>query len=230
VPEKVASVAAAATGIASAAKAVEKAQLAPELHVVESGENFWTISRHYYSSGRYYMALWKANSRTVPAADKLMVGQTIIIPPPEALDRSLIEPPRVGTGSSSSRAGAPVRRTSRSKPNADDPADTPVRRSSEVELILPIDNSVLDRRSRSGASEELDPPPEKRYRAARPRYKVRAHETLRSIARDTLNDKRRADEIYELNRDILGNDPYKMLVEGQILELPEDARSGRRSR
>ena len=40
-------------------------------HVVERGENFWTISRLYYSSGRYYRALWKANADTYPDIKKL---------------------------------------------------------------------------------------------------------------------------------------------------------------
>ena len=200
-------------------------QLTPELHVVQSGENFWTISKYYYNSGRYYKALWKANSRTVSAPDQLMVGQTIVIPPPEALDPSLIEAPRK-TSSSSSRASSPIRKTSRSKLKEDDASVHP---SSEVELILPIDNSMLTRRSRSQATEEVDPPPGKRYQASRPRYKVRAHDTLRSIARDTLNDPYRDDEIYDLNREIL-NDDRRNLVEGQILELPEEARVGRASR
>lgn len=202
--------------------------LTPELHVVQSGENFWTISKYYYSSGRYYMALWKANSRTVSAPDQLMVGQTIVIPPPEALDRKSIDPPGK-TSSSSSRTSTPVRRTSRSKPKEEEATNSVEQPTSEVELILPIDNSMISRRSRSEPMEEVDPPPGKRYQTSRPRYRVRAHETLRSIARDTLNDARRADEIYDLNRDILNDDP-RNLVEGQILELPEEARVGRDSR
>ena len=34
-------------------------------------ENFWRISRLYYSSGRYYRALWKANAYKYPEIDKL---------------------------------------------------------------------------------------------------------------------------------------------------------------
>ena len=55
----------------------------------------------------------------------------------------------------------------------------------------------------------------------RPVYKVRRHDTLRSIARDVLGDSRRADELYDLNRDII-DDPTR-LTAGQLLELPEDA-------
>ncbi|WP_237722513.1 LysM peptidoglycan-binding domain-containing protein, partial [Singulisphaera acidiphila] len=234
-PVKLAPAAAVATGasmtaagaVAAKAEETEVDPLTPELHVVQSGENFWTISKYYYNSGRFYVALWKANSRTVSAPDQLAVGQTIVIPPPEALDRTLIAPPRK-TSSSASRGSSQIRKTSRSKSNENDSGDTAAQSSSEVELILPIDNSMISRRSRLQSAEELDPPPGKRYQVSRPRYKVRAHETLRSIARDTLNDARRADEIYDLNRDILNDDP-RNLVEGQILELPEEARVGRSS-
>jgi nucleoid-associated protein YgaU len=57
----------------------------------------------------------------------------------------------------------------------------------------------------------------------RPVYKVRPYDTLRSIARDTLDDPRRAGEILELNDGII-RDPSHLVV-GQILELPEDART-----
>ena len=60
----------------------------------------------------------------------------------------------------------------------------------------------------------------------RPVYRVRAYDTLRSIARDTLGSSRRADEILELNRGLI-DDPAQLVV-GQVLELPEDARTSLR--
>jgi type IV pilus secretin PilQ/predicted competence protein len=63
----------------------------PYTHKVQSGENFWTISRLYYKSGRYYMALWDANKKTVTAPDRLNVGDNIIIPRADQLDPSLIQ-------------------------------------------------------------------------------------------------------------------------------------------
>jgi len=221
-----AAVAVAGGAAAAAEESKQDSSIVSELHVVERGENFWTISRHYYSSGRYYKALWKANSRTVSAPDQLMVGQTIVIPPPEALDRSLFEPARVSRGASiPSRPSAPVRRTSNSLAADDEMAEASVTRSSEVELALPIKNSSVALRRRPRLDESLDPPPEERTRRSRPRYRVRAHETLRRIALNTLNDAQRADEILELNRDLLDGNP-RNLVAGQILELPEDARVG----
>ena len=49
-------------------------------HLVERGENFWTISRQYYNSGRYHRALWKANADRYPDINVLHVGDTIMIP------------------------------------------------------------------------------------------------------------------------------------------------------
>jgi nucleoid-associated protein YgaU len=59
----------------------------------------------------------------------------------------------------------------------------------------------------------------------RPIYKVRRYDTLRSIARDTLGDPRRASEILAINREVI-DDPAN-LISGQLLELPDDADSRR---
>ncbi len=69
------------------------------LHRVEGRENFWDISRMYYDSGRYYRALWKANSDKVPDIAKLYQGTIIRIPPPEDLDPVYIDPPGKRPGS-----------------------------------------------------------------------------------------------------------------------------------
>ena len=63
----------------------------PYRHTVKSGENFWTISKLYYRSGRYYMALWDANKKAVPAPDRLVVGDKIIIPRADQLDPAMIQ-------------------------------------------------------------------------------------------------------------------------------------------
>ena len=67
---------------------------------------------------------------------------------------------------------------------------------------------------RAGVRDELDEP-------TRPTYRVRAHDTLRSIARDTFGDSHRYREILDLNREVI-DDPTR-LVSGQSLILPEDA-------
>jgi nucleoid-associated protein YgaU len=186
-------------------------------HVVAKGENFFSIAQQYYGSGRFYPALWKANSDQVSAPEKLVVGQTIRIPPPEALDRSLILPPRTAQGSGSEMASTtrPVR------------AGT---RSSVVALAVPVADPFgdRDRNASKPAPGELVAAPSAVERPRLPRYKIRPQETLRSIARDVLGDSRRADEILELNRAVI-DDPGQ-LTPGQEIELPEDARLTRRSR
>jgi nucleoid-associated protein YgaU len=89
------------------------ATIEPITHVVRRGENFWTIARHYYGSGRYYRALWRANAEAVPRIDELFIGSTILVPPPEHLDHEFIDPPagsRGAVGSALSRREAAERR------------------------------------------------------------------------------------------------------------------------
>lgn len=202
-------------------------------HVVQREENFWTISRLYYGSGRFYKALWAANRRAVPEITKLYVGQSIRIPPPEALDRSLIEPAKpvsssaslettgaVPSPTSGSAASTPMRRASRALEAAKD-GSAP--NATEEEVALPTSDPFAKRGEGSSMG---DAPARQRYEVRRPRYKVRRYETLRSIARDTLGDSHRADEILELNEAVI-DDPTH-LITGQVLELPEDAKVGAR--
>jgi len=215
------------------------------LHKVEKNENFWTISRVYYNSGRYYKALWKANADQVPEIDKLYRNTVIRIPPPEDLDPAFILPPGTRSPSTggeklaSNNADPDRSTTGRSKPAA----GVPIRRSSrsDAELNLPVSDLATEeadgtsrparRGSRSTSStrddSDLNREPEIRSPDAvtRPIYKVSQYDTLRTIARDTLGDSRRADEILDLNRDII-DDPGQLIV-GQILQLPEDARPAR---
>jgi nucleoid-associated protein YgaU len=230
---------------AVARSARSEGKLDTVLHKVEKNENFWTIARMYYNSGRYYKALWKANEDKVPEIDKLYRNTVIRIPPPEDLDPAFILPP----GTRSPNPGAekltaqdadPDRSTAGRSTSAD---GVPIRRSSrsDAELNLPVSDAASEeadgsvRSARQGARSatairdngEDNREPEIRPRDAvtRPIYKVRPYDTLRTIARDTLGDSRRADEILELNRDII--DAPSHLIVGQILDLPEDARPGR---
>jgi len=220
------------------------------LHRVESRENFWTISRSYYDSGRYYRALWKANSDKVLEITKLYQGTVIRIPPPEDLDPAYIDPPGKPPGQSQTDGEIVARHDSETDDSAStrsDPATAnrragnisgdgvPIRHSSrsDVELNLPVSDAATeqasghDRSSRGSSRHERDAEPEVRTRnvVARPIYKVREYDTLRTVARDTLDDPRRAYEILDLNRDVI-DDPGHLIV-GQILELPEDARPAR---
>jgi nicotinate-nucleotide--dimethylbenzimidazole phosphoribosyltransferase len=96
------------------------ARIEPQPHVVQAGENFYTISQTYYRSGRFYKALWKANQARVPDIRKLYIGTTILVPPPEALDPALVDPaPTVITSTPKPRTPAS------SNPSAEPPLTDP---------------------------------------------------------------------------------------------------------
>jgi nucleoid-associated protein YgaU len=186
-------------------------------HVVQRGENFWTISQLYYNSGRYYKALWAANRTIVAAPDQLVVGQSLRIPPPEDLDPRLIVKLRAAT----KPVSAPSPTSGTTAPRRVRPAlDT-------TEVDLPAADPFA-REPRTGSTSDIDPGPgresETRVRPKRALYRVRTNETLRSIARDTLGDSHRADEILDLNSSILKDSSD--LVPGQVIELPSDAKLG----
>jgi nucleoid-associated protein YgaU len=217
------------------------------LHIVDHGENFWTISRLYYGDGRYYKALWKANSRKYPNIREIHVNDVILIPAVEDLDPDYIERPRshpvagrdersTGDVADGPEGPEPSGRgtlnsfpTTRTAQRSEASQGGPERRSERVDATLELPVGEGDTGGGRGPGEEQGEGPRSRL-TARPRgaatadhpmYKVRRYDTLRSIARDVLGDPRRADELYELNRDVIA-DPTR-LVAGQLLELPEDA-------
>ncbi len=238
-------------------------------HLVERGENYWTISRQYWGSGRYFVALWKANSANHPDINVLHTGDVIVVPSIEDLNPDYIVPPGktastewlaslgitlkgsrpskarersdstesdgAGTGTQASRsARVPARRASLSDEELDLPApDTSSRRdrttsykgrSTAAAKVFDGDNAGDEPEVRTAAR----PRAAAAVQASRPVYRVRTYDTLRSIARDTLGDARRANEILDLNRGLI-DDPNQ-LVAGQVLELPDDARTAIRRR
>jgi nucleoid-associated protein YgaU len=228
VPERVATAtatAAAAAPITAAARSrpVESDTVEPVSHVVQRGENFWTISRQYYGWGRFWKALWAANRATVPAPEQLYVGQTIRIPPPEDLDRSLVEPERPARATSTASATPTLRKASR--PAAQSAPVAAASKKGEVAVELPTSDPFarqpVEDTPKPVAGEADDDAPAPTPARQRIRYKVKPYETLRSIARDTLGDPRRADEILDLNSKNI-DDPVH-LTPGQVIALPSDA-------
>jgi nucleoid-associated protein YgaU len=189
-------------------------------HLVERGENYWTISRQYWGSGRYYRALWKANDAKHPDIKDLRVGDVIIVPAVEDLDPDYILPAGTDARSVSLAAAGPSRQLNQRARRADDQggtAELPFKGKS-ASRSEKFDDGVDEMESRTSAR------PRAGDRApGRPVYRVRPYDTLRSIARDTLGTARRADEILDLNRGLI-DDPSQLVV-GQVLELPEDART-----
>lgn len=165
----------------------------PVRHVVQSGENYFTIARHYYGTGRFWKALAQANAQLTPDPAKLHVGDAIKVPPPEQLDPALIEPPTaVAEGP---RRDAEAKRAAQAGAGG---------------VLLPV-----GRPSRPAERAELEP-----ERPA-PTHTVRSRETLRTIARDRLGDSRRESEILELNLDRIASPAD--LRPGIRLRLPADA-------
>ena len=122
----------------------------------------------------------------------------------------------------------PVRRSSRTDPDLDLPApdavsqrdSDPDRTGRRIDRPLGDDDATSDEpETRTAARPRATSAASRR----RPVYKVRQYDTLRSIARDMLGDSHRAGEILDLNRDLI-DDPAHLTV-GQVLELPDDART-----
>lgn len=202
---------------------ISSADIAPIKHVVQSGENFWTISRDYYGSGRYYKALWSANRQQVARIDQLHVGDTIRIPAMESLDKSLIETPNVA-GKRQAPTDDQPEAVARSRDNR------AVRTGNEIESI-PTDAPVAPKRKTMTPQPQnpgeiiSEPIGETAARASATggrRHRVQQGETLRTIARDFLGDARRSSEIITLNSDVL-EDSRTPLRPGQVLRMPADS-------
>lgn len=219
---------------AAASTVADEGRMDTVLHTVRPGENFWTISRTYYTSGRYYRALGQANADQFKRLEDLYVGAVIRVPPPEDLDPAYIDPPPARADSNQNPLVAETNSQSRAATDDDDPdagsSGVPIRRAgrSELELHLPIADPRAERVSDDPSRDDrfVDQPeiPARRD-VSRPVHKVRPRETLRTIARDRLGDAHRADEILELNRQVI-DDPHHLIV-GQVLDLPDDARTAR---
>ena len=136
-------------------------------HTVQRGETYWTISRTYYGSGRFCLSIWYANRRLTRRPETLRVGETIVIPPQDELDRTLEMDTRTnrlldGTSWKEAVDEALARQSEKvdfqvTRAGLDDP-----------------DRVAGDRRSR-----EVE---------GRPVHVVGRFESLRTIARDRLGD------------------------------------------
>ena len=184
------------------------------LHVVRRGENFWTIARYHYASGRFYKALWYANRDLAKTPEDLYVGTAIRIPPVEDLNRELIDAPRAARADAPATAAAPSRKGSSRDGSAERAAA-----EGQPQAALPMDKS--DPSKPIPRRPEARRKPEATYRT----YVVRGrNETLRSVARTQLGDSDRDAEIEALNRDEFSDDSLRLKV-GMTLKLPDDART-----
>ncbi len=55
-------------------------------HEVATGDSYWTISRRYYGSARYFQALAEYNRRRIGDPQRMRPGMKVLIPPRELLE------------------------------------------------------------------------------------------------------------------------------------------------
>lgn len=168
--------------------------IAGDTYQIEPNENFWTISRKKYGTGRYFMALAQHNAQVIPDPKRMKPGVTIATPPAEALDRAypqLIPKPAaidpIQTASATTPAATPAFVTSKGRATAE----------TEVESGFFVSNDGV------------------------PMYRVGQEDTLSGIAQKHLGRSSRWVQVFELNRGVL-TDGNSLKI-GTVLQLPADA-------
>lgn len=176
-------------------------------YVVQSGDSYWTIAERFYGAGTYYQALAEYNRSRVPRPEQLRVGDQLLIPSREELEQAYPQLcPRTPhrTDVSSSPAGGSAAGF-----------------SSAVGPPSPRENS--------GFSNPFDRKPQETPPSPSPRqlrvYIVQEGDNLYEIARYLLGKPSRWVEIYELNKDILGDD-LEHLRPGTQLAIPPAESAG----
>jgi nucleoid-associated protein YgaU len=56
-----------------------------EVHQVQPGDNYWTISRKYYGTARFFSALGEYNKHRIPQPEKMKPGMYVLVPDVEVL-------------------------------------------------------------------------------------------------------------------------------------------------
>lgn len=98
--------------------------VAGDTYQIEPNDNYWTISRKKYGTGRYFMALAQHNANVIPDPKRMRPGVMISTPTAEALDRtyaSLI--PKAGTVDPVQTASVSTTASARSTPAAEPEGD-----------------------------------------------------------------------------------------------------------
>ncbi len=118
-------------------------------YTVEPSDNFWSISRKVYGSGRYFNALASHNAKAVPRPEAMKPGTTIEIPPVEFLEQKY--------GFSTSREVSETARNSAPSEGTNeapasgffiDPAGVPMYKVSDQDTMSGIARAHLGRSSR----------------------------------------------------------------------------------
>lgn len=75
----------AATGRPAQDPAPERELRPDDIYQVQPGDNYWTISRRFYSSARFFSALAEYNKHRIPAPEKMKPGMYVLVPDVEVL-------------------------------------------------------------------------------------------------------------------------------------------------
>lgn len=79
-----------------------------KVHVVQPGENYWSIAKQHYSAGRYFGALSEYNKSRIADPKQLKPGMKVLIPSAATLEQrfaKLIQPGGPGGGKKKAKAG-----------------------------------------------------------------------------------------------------------------------------
>ncbi|MDB5342198.1 MAG: Peptidoglycan-binding LysM [Schlesneria sp.] len=167
--------------------------VAGDTYDIEPGDNFWTISRKKYGTGRYFMALAQHNSQIITDPKRMKLGVSISTPAAEVLERTYAQfIPKAATIDPVQTASiSPVVSSSN---------------STKVTVAAATDEAE------SGFFIADD---------GTPMYRIGREDTLSGVAQRHLGRSSRWTQIFELNRDVLpdGNS----LKIGAVLRLPADA-------
>lgn len=167
--------------------------IAGDTYQVEPSDNFWTISRKKYGTGRYFMALAQHNAQVIPDPKRMKPGVTIATPSAQSLEQAYSQLiPKMAPAD-------PIQTASAATPafSAQTPAVAPTLQPAELDAGFFVANDGT------------------------PMYRVGREDTLSGIAQRHLGRSSRWVQVFELNRDVLtdGN----TLKIGALLRLPADA-------
>lgn len=170
--------------------------VAGDTYDIEPGDNFWTISRKKYGTGRYFMALAQHNAQVITDPKRMRPGVTVSTPAAEVLEKTYAQLiPKTATID-------PVQTASIS----------PVGASSIGASTTSVTLAAAEENGDSGFFIGED---------GTPMYRIGREDTLSGVAQRHLGRSSRWTQIFELNRDVLpdGNS----LKIGAVLRLPADA-------
>lgn len=173
-----------------------------ETYTAVPGDNFWTISRKQYGSGRYFAALARHNQERIPDPQRLRPGMQVATPSAAQLEQQY---PELIDKSGAASTPTPAPTTSHATPNDNRPR-----------FGAPASTPVTAEKPVAGQSTGYF-----YSKAGEPMYRIGPDDTLSSIAQRHLGRSARWTEIYEQNQEILNN-PENLPL-GKVIRLPQDA-------